>query len=406
MLFIMKKIGAILRYSALLVFFISGGQSAYSQSHDNNFQVSLLTYAPGDQLYSIFGHSAIRVKNSITNTDDVYNYGTFDFDDPSFYFGFVRGKLRYRLSKVPFDLVLQQVQLENRSLVETPLNLSFSEKTELDQLLRVNYLPENRVYLYDFLYNNCSTKIIDILKEGISDSLEYNQLAIPKKSFRKLLDHYSRQRPWTDIGIDFLMGIPADRRAKSAMISFLPDYLHLFIKNIRIKQEFGFEKSLAHSDIIHFNHQEQAIKPVIQPGPILWPIALILLISIVFGTYISGFFRIFEKSILIIFGSLGVIMIVLWIATDHYIFNFNTDILWANPLLLFLAFKKNFISRMKLTVILTYMTTAFALSGFITTMVVERNLNLTALAAMITISLIHKIYIFRKTNNDPFYHVS
>jgi len=399
----MKKIGLILvQFIFVLVFFLCG-QKVCSQGNENSIQVSLLTYSPGESLYSIFGHSAIRVKNTIANTDDVYNFGTFDFNSSKFYFGFVRGKLRYTLSKIPFELAFQQIQIENRSLIETPLNLSPSEKSKLTQLLRVNYLPENREYLYDFLYNNCSTKIIDLILEAASDSLEYNQRAAPNRTYRKLLNSYSKERPWVDIGIDLIMGIPADRRAKGLKISFLPDYLHLLLKNIRIKQEFGFEKSLAQSDIIHVNYPQQAQRIVIQPGIILYLLALILLVSAVLGTYIPGFFRIFEKTILIVFGSLGVIIILLWTATDHYIFNYNTDLLWANPLLLIIAFTKDSLRLLKIKVKLTYLLSFLVLAGILTTMVVEQNFNLTAFALMILIILLHKIKTFRASDIDPYY---
>lgn len=379
-------------------------QIVYSQV--STIQISLLTYSPGDKLYSVFGHSAIRVKNNIKNTDEVYNYGTFDFNEPSFYFGFVRGRLKYKLSRVPFDIVLQQLKIENRSLIETPLNLSPSEKSKMIQLLEVNYMPENREYLYDFFYNNCSSKIIDLISESISDTLEYNQLIIPKKSYRKLLNDYLKERPWTDAGVDLLMGFPADKRARGITISFLPDYLHLLLKNIRIKEEFGFQKSLAQSDIVHFNCQDQSSKPAIQPAIILWSLVLVLLISQVFGTYIPGFFRILEKSILVIFGFLGLIILLLWLFTDHYIFNFNTDLLWANPLLLILAFTKDSVNQVKFRVILTYLVTLFVITGIFTTIIVERNFNLTAVSFMTAIILVNRIYIYKKTDNDPFYSVS
>jgi len=400
----MKKPSAIFIYSILLLVFINSSTRVFSQSNDNTIQIGLLTYSPGEELYSVFGHSAIRVRNTITNTDDVYNYGTFDFDNPKFYFGFFSGKLMYTLSKVPFALVLQQTQLENRSLIETPLNLSPAEKSKMVQLLRVNYLPENREYLYDFLYDNCSSKIMDVIIQSTTDSLEYNQRVIPKKSYRRLINSYSKERPWIDIGIDFLMGTPADHRAKGTKISFLPDYLHLLLKNIRLKQEFGFEKSLAQSDIVHTYVQTKNTKVLIQPGVILWSLVLILIISAAFGTYIPGFFRILEKSILILFGCFGLLVIILWAATDHYIFNYNTDLLWANPLLLFIVFLKDSLKQLKIKVKLTYLTTILVLIGILTTMIIERNLNLSALAAIVAISLIHKIHVLRTTDNDPYYN--
>ncbi|MGD2035867.1 MAG: DUF4105 domain-containing protein [Bacteroidales bacterium] len=401
----MKKAGAILLCALFALFFNPFWEYAQCRDNTSGIQISLLTYSPGTKLYSVFGHSALRVKIAHAGTDDVYNYGTFDFDDPSFYFRFVRGKLQYSLSKVPFEAVQQQVQLENRSLIETPLNLSDQEKHTIVQLLRMNYLPENRKYLYDFFYNNCSSKIIDLIDESVPDSLEYNSLAIPKKSFRKLMNNYLKNRPWTNMGIDFLMGIPADHRAKGTDIAFLPDYLHLLIKNIRIAEKFGFKKVLAQSDIVRINNHPETEKPKIQPEFILWPLALILLISSVLGTYIPGVFRFLEKTLLVTFGILGSVIMILWLATDHYIFNFNTDLLWANPLLLPVVFLKDSMNQIKIKVYLTYLAALFVLPGIITTMVPEHNFSLTAFATMIAIILINKIHVFRQTDNDPFYPV-
>ena len=178
----------------------------------------------------------------------------------------------------------------------------------------------------------------------------------------------------------------------------------MLLKNIRLKQEFGFEKSLAQSDIVHTHIQTKSSKVLIQPGVILWSLVLILIISSAFGTYIPGFFRILEKSILILFGSLGLIVIILWAATDHYIFNYNTDLLWANPLLLFIVFLKDSLKQLKIKVKLTYLTTVMVFFGILTTMIIERNFNLSALAAMVVICLIHKIQIFRTTDSDPYYN--
>ncbi|MBA7519554.1 hypothetical protein ES705_11633 [subsurface metagenome] len=402
----MKKIGVISSLLFLQSLLLHCNTTIYGQTGYRNIQVSLLTTSPGDKLHSVFGHSAVRVKNSYDNTDFVYNYGTFDFDDPSFYFGFIRGKLMYRLSKAPFDLVLQQAKLDNRSLIETTLNLSPVEKYEMTQFLEVNYLPRNRDYLYDFLYNNCSTKLLELLSVSVSDSLVYNQLAIPGMSFRKLINIYLKDKPWTDMGVDFLMGLPADRRAKGKDVSFLPDYLHLLIKNIHIKQEFGFEKSLALPDNVYFQYYPSDVKPLIHPGIILWPLTLCLLISLIFDTYIQGFFRIFRKFVLISAGSLGVLILSLWLLTDHYIFNFNTNLLWANPLLLLIVFLKESPGQMnskKFFMLLVYGTTLLVMLGILTTMLVVRNFNLTALASMIAISLVNRIYIFRKIYKDPFY---
>src|SRR5690606_5550069 len=116
----------------------------------------------GDDLYATFGHSAVRVTDSSAGIDYVFNYGTFDFDTPHFYWKFVRGKLMYSLSAMDFPTFMQAYREEGRSVTEQVLNLSCPEKEMIWQFLQQNYLPENRDYKYDFLYDNCSTRIRDI----------------------------------------------------------------------------------------------------------------------------------------------------------------------------------------------------------------------------------------------------
>ena len=109
----------------------------------SNIDISLLTYSPGSELYSLFGHSALRIRNKYTGEDHVFNYGTFDWEQAYFYFRFLRGNLLYSLSKVPYSYVQHTVALENRSLVETPLLLTGKEKERIIEFLQNNLKPEN-----------------------------------------------------------------------------------------------------------------------------------------------------------------------------------------------------------------------------------------------------------------------
>ena len=125
-------------------------------------QVSIITCAPGDELYSIFGHSAIRVNDSINQIDLVFNYGTFDFDTPNFYLKFMRGKLNYMLSMAPYDRFLFEYVYYKRSVWEQVLDLSEVEKNNLFQALIINAEPEHRNYHYHFFFDNCATRIRDM----------------------------------------------------------------------------------------------------------------------------------------------------------------------------------------------------------------------------------------------------
>ncbi len=377
--------------------FLPASTNVYGQIDYSESRISLLTYSPGEKLYSVFGHSAIRVKGK--ETDWVYNYGTFDFDDPNFYLEFVKGNLNYRLSRLPFNYVYQMNKEENRSLIETPLRFSGQQKIKVIQQLKIDYLPENRDYRYDFIYNNCATKIIDVINFGTSNLTVYNPLAVPQTSFRRLLDPYLTARPWTHTGIDFLMGMPADKPAEGTESSFLPDYLHLLVKNAKVASLSGSKYELSHPDIIHFQsiHKKPGIS--LKPEWMLWPLVLICIISLIFDSYFFAFFIWLYKILLLGFGILGLLLLVLWTTTNHYIFNFNTDILWANPLLISTLFiTKGHENRSGNKIRQYYLILVFLLAsvGSLTTILIEKNLNLLALSFLILTALYDKIKTFQK----------
>ncbi len=126
--------------------------------------VSVITILPGDPLYSSFGHTAIRVRDDSADIDVGYNYGTFDFDEEGFYVKFLRGKLDYYLDRNRFDDVLYAYRMEERPVLEQRLNFTLEERQELFDRLETNYLPENRAYRYEFLYDNCSTRPRDVIE--------------------------------------------------------------------------------------------------------------------------------------------------------------------------------------------------------------------------------------------------
>ena len=177
--------------------------------------VSLLTYSPGSELYTLFGHSALRIRNTHTGDDEVYNYGTFDFEQPHFYPRFIQGNLLYCISSSEYKREMRYAKRHFTRVIETPLTLDDIEKRNLLNFLNTNLLPENRNYRYDFLYDNCATRLLDVLERVIPSGLSVPAEALPIQTFRQLLHHYTRQRPWSELGIDLLMGLPSDRMAQA-----------------------------------------------------------------------------------------------------------------------------------------------------------------------------------------------
>ena len=224
-------------------------------------------------------------------------------------------------------------------------------------------------------------------------------MAAPQKSFRRLLNPFLEMRPWTHMGIDFLMGLPADKISEGTEASFLPDYLHLLVKNAKVAEISGSNRELSLPDKIHYQEVQRDPKSSLKPEWILWPLVLACMISLIFDTYFTTFFKWINKILLFGFGTFGLLLLILWIATSHYIFNFNTDILWANPLLFVVLFLKPDIGRMprsRIKFIFLLIVFFVVAAGSLTSIILEKNLNLTALSFLLLTALYGKLKSIQK----------
>lgn len=190
----------------------------------DSLQFSLLTCAPGQQVYELFGHTAIRCRNFTQGTDWVYNYGMFDFDTPNFVMRFVRGETDYELGIVPFRYFEREYALRGSAVQEQILRLDAYEKHRLDSLLRNNYLPENRVYRYNYFYDNCTSRARDRIEEALGGRVIYPP-GLQGATFRSWVHQYTKGHPWTDFGINLCLGAEADVPINGRSQMFLPDNL-------------------------------------------------------------------------------------------------------------------------------------------------------------------------------------
>lgn len=330
--------GRLLLILAFLGFSLSGNAKKGIKLTDSS-RVSLLTCSAGNELYSTFGHSAIRVYDPQLRFDIVFNYGTFNFQDPNFYPNFIQGKLKYILSCYPYRLFNKEYVSENRSVWEQKLNISLNERQYLLDSLFVNLTEEHRYYQYDFLNDNCATRIRDVFVQAIPRKLEFDYSSFDKgKSYRELLKPNLINKPWAELGIDLLMGIPADREATPWDYMFLPDHLDKAFQNASFATD---------SAKTPFSGETKLILQGAEDKPrFIWgsPFQLftILLILIAFASYIEirrGVRYLWiDRSLLVFAGLLGVLFAYLWIGTAHKSMVWNMNLLWANPFHLLVVF--------------------------------------------------------------------
>lgn len=309
-------------------------------------KISMLTCSPGAELYSTFGHSAIRVKDPNLNIDIVFNYGTFDFATPNFYTKFVKGKLNYILSVSDFQNFIYEYVEEERWVVEQVLDADLDEKQSLFDSLRINYLPENREYLYDFFFDNCATRIRDIFYEKLEGvDFDYSEVE-NNNSFRDLLKPYIRPYPWVEFGINLALGAKADRLASPWETMFLPDHMLDLFRYVRIERD-STTALLCFPETIIFagvDLPETRLK-IDNPIIIFWTL-------FVLGTFITFFdlkrkkpSRWFDILIFGFTGLLGILFLFLWFGTDHTVMVQNYNLLWAIPLhfpAVFFLFRKKY----------------------------------------------------------------
>ncbi|GEO05973.1 hypothetical protein AAE02nite_36370 [Adhaeribacter aerolatus] len=311
-------------------------------------QISLITVSPGEELYSMYGHSAIRVYDPAQALDIVFNYGTFDFNTPNFYVKFIRGKLPYQLSINYYENLKQGAIRENRSVYEQVFSLNPAEKQKVFNFLENNYLPQNRAYFYDFFYDNCATRIRDVFMTGLGNNLDFKHKPQPEApTFRQLVDIYQRPHPWVDLGIDLLMGLPADKLATPLQQMFLPDFLMEGFAPAQVTSLFqpaqaggqtGARPLVSQVKQVYKATAPPAVPTKFTPTIFFWILcAIIALIT---------FWKIRRKvashgiDVLLfgLAGLLGILLTFLWFGTDHQTFGNNLNVLWAFPLHLPLAF--------------------------------------------------------------------
>ena len=299
-------------------------------------EISILTCGPGNELYTRFGHSAFRVQDPNLDIDVVYNYGTFDFNAPNFYTNFAKGKLTYRLSRERFENFLYTYQFENRWVKEQILDLDTREKNLLFRYLENNYKPENRAYQYDFLYNNCSTKMAYVLTEVFGGKVVYGEDHMnDPKSFRELIRENLELNSWSSLGIDLALGADIDGKAKVYDHMFLPNYVLYQMANTRID---GKPLVKRQRDILDLNNGNNTSFFTI--SPLFW--FLMLLGFVVTITYIDYTNQTRSRWLdLFLFGLTGLagcLLTFLWFFTDHTSTVNNANVLWAFPLNLILCF--------------------------------------------------------------------
>jgi Domain of unknown function (DUF4105) len=319
----------------------------------SHIRISLLTCTPGEELYSTFGHSAIRVIDSSSVTDIVFSYGNFEFTDNSFYLKFIRGKLLYFIDWQNFypsatDSGFENDYLtDNRGITEQVLNLTGAEKRNIENDLIENVKPENAFYKYDFFFDNCTTRNRDIIIKNDTAFRSFVPAMPVGTTFRQAIHLYldRNNKDWCKLGIDLMLGKPCDAVMTTAQSQFLPDNLMTTFDSCKSSTPLVLSKQ----QLYPFTPQQNSAF-VFSPKMAFW---LLLLIIIVFSfnpaPFARNFLLGFDGMLFFLTGFFGIVFIFMWTCTDHALCRDNYNLLWAWPTHIIIAFfvgsKKNFVKK-------------------------------------------------------------
>lgn len=347
--------------SLLLFMTISPFHRSFAADSPQSFwtdavEVSILTGSPGPELYSAWGHTAIRVTDwgRTPPVDWTYNYGTFQFDE-GFYSRFMRGQLDYRLAKAPFAAFQSDYMNTNRAILEQVLDITPDDARALIAFLEWNHLPENRVYSYKFLHDNCSTRALLAMEQAWGERLvthcEKDAAFQQNVTYRQALEPYIRGDAWAEAGIDFILGSRVDQKMPACGSSFLPDGLMAQLQHLELD---GHSIAGAGEELIPPQRPWfRSIRTPFWSHPLFYAVALILWtlgwsvrrwFESRKGTVLRGWKRFSGKEIQVVAGVLGILLVLMWTVTDHQDTWANWNLVWASPLLLLIGIAKRWSS--------------------------------------------------------------
>ena len=323
----------------------------------DSVEVSLLTCSPHEEIYSLYGHSAIRWHQG--DIDLVFNWGMFSFSKPYFALRFVFGLTDYELAAYPYERFWPYYQQWGSSVTEQVLNLTNDEKRTLQHLLSENLKEENRVYRYNFFYNNCSTKPRDVIEKSIEGQVVYEDKNDFQPTFREMVRECNRNHRWSKFGNDMLLGVKADLATTRQEQEFLPmnlmtDFAHAQIYKDGVYRRLVKEQRLLVAPGVQVIEQDFFLTPT--------EIAvLLLIISICIALYewkSSRVVKWWDVALMTVQGLVGIVLTVM-IFSQHPTTSLNLNLLLFNPLpLLFIPAvikgKRSLWTKLHLMMIILY----------------------------------------------------
>lgn len=337
----MKQLKNIFRIHCLLFLcFWLGGitpvKAQYTPNPMDSVEIGLITCSPHDEVYSLYGHSAIHYRDLRNDVDYVFNYGVFDYNKPYFVLRFIFGKTDYELGVCSFNAFCKEYERWKCQVSEQVLDLTPEEKDRIIKALFLNAQPENCVYRYNIFYNNCTSNARDIIEKHLDGSITYEgQPAQRGDTYRKLLHEHTADNPWAAFGSDLLIGVKADFKIDQREQQFLPRNLAYDFNRAFVVRN-GEKRPLVKETIIWNPLGDQPVSTGFPLSPL---VCFIILLIISLGVFVyeqrkKTCLRWFDVTLMLLTGLAGCIVFVMFFS-EHPATSTNLQILILNPLSLF-----------------------------------------------------------------------
>ena len=358
-------------------------------------EISIITCDPGSEVYSLFGHGALRINHIESDEDIVVNWGIFEYYEDQFKFGydFAKGRLNYYMGIQNTMNFLREYSYYNRGVREQILNLTTSEKKEIIEFVSLNNLPENRNYKYEFFYDNCSTRIRDLLSSIFRSNISWgNHPSENKFTFREIIHQNLAPQPWLMLGIDLVLGQRIDQLVNNKNLMFLPAYLEAILDSTKITTVAQSKTLISRKNVLIPTAENN--RPAITSITIYGWIALMITLLLLFLKN-DRIFNVWSCILLTLLSLLGVVLYFMWFGTDHQATKNNSNILWANPSYLFLVWVIIFKKWNKVSLVYVYLIGFCLLTTILFWFGMVQEFNPTIKPIIISLALIF-YYYFRK----------
>lgn len=300
----------------------------------NDATFSLLTIAPSDdEVYTVYGHTGLRVNDPFNGIDKVFNYGIFDFSKPNFLYRFTKGETDYRLGAADFPYFMMEYNMRGSTVIEQILNLSPEEKLQLWEALLINNQPENQVYRYNFFFDNCATRPATMIEKYLNGNISIEKID-STLTFRDMINECTKNHPWMTFGCDLALGAPTDRPITEREALFLPLYLlRAYEKAIIINPDNSKRDLVTSSRVIsNFSKNDDTLEETwLTPNLCCWTFFLLILLITIVEAKRKTYYRIIDCILFFIYGIGGVVLYFLCFVSTHPCIWPNWSIIWLQP---------------------------------------------------------------------------